>query len=155
MEFHSIWNPDCGRTRSPSSPRTRREALQSADQCFCQRVDTKKRWIQEDKGWIYLQTKDIGKFGTEAIVNYSTFVMMNSITQLKNHEAKFEQAWADPRNTCCELPPIDVNQVLAEHYNTSEPFTFTRAMLWDMETKKAWAPDRYLPAVVRQGTASA
>jgi hypothetical protein len=80
--------------------------------------------------------------------------MMNLINQL-DHEDEFARAWADPRNTRYELPPVDVNQVLAKNYVTSEDFTFTRAMLWDMETKKAWRPDRYIPTVVRQGTANA
>lgn len=79
---------------------------------------------------------------------------MNSINHL-DHEDEFERAWADRRNTRYELPPVDVNQVLAKNYYTSEDFTFTRAMLWDMETKKAWRPDRYIPTVVRHGTANA
>ncbi len=54
---------------------------------------------------------------------------------LLNHEAEFERAWADPSNTRFELPSVDVNRVLAEHYHTSEPLTFTRTMLWDMEAR--------------------
>ncbi len=77
---------------------------------------------------------------------------MNSISQL-NHEGEFERAWADPSNTRFELPSVDVNRVLAEHYRTSEPLTFTRTMLWDMEVRKAWRPDRYIPSVVQKGTA--
>ncbi len=77
---------------------------------------------------------------------------MNSISQL-NHEGEFERAWADPSNTRFELPPVDVNRVLAEHYRTSEPLTFTRTMLWDMEGRKAWRPDRYIPSVVQKGSA--
>ena len=75
--------------------------------------------------------------------------------KLLNHEAEFERAWADRSNTRFELPPIDVNRVLAEHYRTSEPLTFTRIMLWDMEVRKAWRPDRYIPSVVREGSAHA
>ena len=75
--------------------------------------------------------------------------------KLLNHEAEFERAWADRSNTRFELPPIDVNRVLAEHYRTSEPLTFTRTMLWDMEVRKAWRPDRYIPSVVREGSAHA
>ena len=78
---------------------------------------------------------------------------MNSISQL-NHGAEFERAWADPSNTRFELPSVDVNRVLAEHYRTSEPLTFTRTMLWDMEVRKAWRPDRYIPSVVQEGSAS-
>ncbi len=64
-------------------------------------------------------------------------VAMNPASQL-NHEGEFERAWVDPRNTRFELPPVDVNRVLAEHYLTNQPLTFTRAMLWDTEVRKAW-----------------
>ncbi len=77
---------------------------------------------------------------------------MNSISKL-NHESEFQRAWADPSNTRLELPPVDVNRVLDEHYRTSEPLTFTRTMLWDMEVRKAWRPDRYIPSVVWEGSA--
>ncbi len=76
---------------------------------------------------------------------------MNLISQL-NQEDEFQRAWADPSNTRFELPPVDVNRVLAEHYRTSEPLTFTRTMLWDMEVRKAWRPDRYIPSVVWEGS---
>ncbi len=79
---------------------------------------------------------------------------MNSMSQL-NHEGEFQRAWADPSNTRFELPPVDVNRVLAELYRTSEPLTFTRTMLWDMEVRKAWRPDLYIPSVVQEGTAQA
>ncbi len=72
-----------------------------------------------------------------------------------NHEGEFQRAWADPSNTRFELPPVDVNRVLAEHYRTSEPLTFTRTMLWDMEVRKAWRPDRYIPSVVWERSAHA
>ncbi len=78
---------------------------------------------------------------------------MNSISQL-NHEDEFQRAWADASSTRFELPPVDVNRVLAEHYRTSEPLTFTRTMLWDMEVQKAWRPDRYIPTVVWEGSAN-
>ncbi len=77
---------------------------------------------------------------------------MNSISQL-NHEGEFQRAWDDPSNTRFEMPPVDVNRVLAEYYRTSEPLTFTRTMLWDMEVRKAWRPDRYIPSVVQEGSA--
>lgn len=77
---------------------------------------------------------------------------MNLASQL-DHEGEFERAWDDPRNTRFELPPVDVNRVLAEHYRTNEPLTFTRTMLWDMEVRKASRPDRYIPSVVREGSA--
>ncbi|MCZ6865238.1 MAG: hypothetical protein O7D98_06450 [Candidatus Dadabacteria bacterium] len=77
---------------------------------------------------------------------------MNSISQL-NHEGEFERAWADPSNTRFEQPSIDVNGVLAEHFRTSEPLIFTRTMLWDMEVRKAWRPDLYIPSLVQEGSA--
>ena len=79
---------------------------------------------------------------------------MNSISQL-DHEGEFQGAWDDPSNTRFEMPPVDVNRVLAEHYRTNEPLTFTRTMLWDMEVRKAWGPDRYIPSVVWEGSAHA
>ncbi len=69
------------------------------------------------------------------------------------HESKFQQAWVDPVNARFELPPVDVNKVLVEHYTTSQPLTFTRTMLWNMEVRKAWRPDRYIPSVVCEGSA--
>ena len=69
-----------------------------------------------------------------------------------NHEQEFERAWTDPRNTRIELPPVDINLVLAQYYRTNEPLRFTRAMLWDMEVKKAFRPDRYIPSVVSEGS---
>ena len=70
-----------------------------------------------------------------------------------NHEEEFERAWVHPSNTRVELPPVDINLVLSEHYRTSKPLTFTRAMLWDMEVKKAFRPDLYIPSVVSEGSA--
>lgn len=70
-----------------------------------------------------------------------------------NHEEEFERAWADPRNTRVELPPVDINLVLTKYYRTNESLTFTRTMLWDMEVKKAYRPDLYIPSVVLEGSA--
>lgn len=70
-----------------------------------------------------------------------------------NHEEEFERAWADPRNTRVELPPVDINLALAKYYRTNEPLRFTRTMLWDMEVKKAYRPDLYIPSVVLEGSA--
>ncbi len=70
-----------------------------------------------------------------------------------NHEEEFERAWADPRITRVELPPVDINLVLAKYYRTNEPLSFTRTMLWDMEVKKAYRPDLYIPSVVLEGSA--
>ena len=46
--------------------------------------------------------------------------------------------------------PVDVNKVLKEQYRVSPGQTLTRAMIWDMETKKAWDPLTYIPYVVSQ-----
>ncbi len=65
---------------------------------------------------------------------------------------EFETAWADPKHTRAIQPAIDINQVLRERYETDNPLTFTRAMLWDLEQRKAAAPGTYIPFVVRAGT---
>ncbi|MFP3986798.1 hypothetical protein U9R90_04710 [Streptomyces sp. E11-3] len=70
-------------------------------------------------------------------------------------EAEFERAWADPRYTRAELIPVDVNKVLAERYTTGEPLRLTRAMLWDMEVRKAGSPGAFIPYVVKEGSDSA
>lgn len=72
-----------------------------------------------------------------------------------DHEKAFEQAWDDPANTRYELPPVDVNQVLAERYELGEPLVVTRAMVWDMEVRKARHPDVFIPYVVTEGSADA
>ncbi|QFU89172.1 alpha/beta hydrolase [Amycolatopsis sp. YIM 10] len=72
-----------------------------------------------------------------------------------------EQAWKVIRDgvdrrfaglTVYELPPVDVNAVLAERYDLAREYRFTRTSLWDMEIRKASAPDKYLPNVVRPGS---
>ena len=71
------------------------------------------------------------------------------VNQLR-HEEEFQRAWADPGNTRIELCPVDINLVLARHYHTNKPLRFTRSMLWDMEVKKAFRPDLYIPSVVSE-----
>ncbi|VVJ22132.1 Uncharacterised protein [Amycolatopsis camponoti] len=70
-----------------------------------------------------------------------------------NHEEIFEQAWAAPETTSVELPAIPVNDVLRERYDVRPPFAYTGAQLWDMEVRKAAAPDKYIPTVVKAGSA--
>jgi len=65
----------------------------------------------------------------------------------------FEQAWHEPGNTAVVAPSIDVNQVLADRYELDEPLVVTRTMLWDMEVRKASAPDLFIPFVVAAGSA--
>jgi hypothetical protein len=71
------------------------------------------------------------------------------VTAKLDHVAEFDQAWPDPRNTAVDLPPVDVNQVLRDRYHLDRELTYTRTMLWDMEKRKAHAPDVYLPSVVK------
>lgn len=70
-----------------------------------------------------------------------------------NHEEIFERAWAAPETTSVELPAIPVNDVLRERYDVRPPFAYTGAQLWDMEVRKAAAPDKYIPTVVKAGSA--
>jgi len=79
---------------------------------------------------------------------------MNTVTGL-DHRREFAAAWADPRNTRFELPPADINKLLAGRYATGSPLAFTRDMLWEVEVRKAWQPDRYIPGVVRAGSTRA
>jgi hypothetical protein len=71
---------------------------------------------------------------------------------LSPFETEFARAWDTPGHTRCQLPDTDVNAVLAARYTTGTPLTFTRAMLWDMEVRKAARPGTYIPFVVRAGS---
>src|SRR5262249_13923266 len=77
---------------------------------------------------------------------------MNTITGL-DHQREFAAAWADARHTRFELPPADINELLGDRYATGSPLSFTRDMLGEVEVGKAWQPDRYIPGVVRAGSA--
>ena len=79
---------------------------------------------------------------------------MSTATGL-DHQREFAAAWADPRHTRFELPPADINKMLADRYATGSPLAFTRDMLWDAEVRKARQPDRYIPGVVRARSARA
>jgi hypothetical protein len=65
-------------------------------------------------------------------------------------EREFNEAWNAPSSTRFELPPVDLNKVLKEKYRLSPEQPLTRAMIWDMETRKAWDPRTYIPYVVSQ-----
>ena len=65
-------------------------------------------------------------------------------------EREYNEAWSAPASTRFELPPVDVNKVLKERYRVSPEQTLTRAMIWNMETKKAWDALSYIPYVVSQ-----
>ncbi|QQP97156.1 hypothetical protein [Lysobacter enzymogenes] len=71
-----------------------------------------------------------------------------------DHVPAFAQAWDDPANTRFELPPVDVNRILAERYDLARPLRLSRSQLWEMETRKARRPDLYIPYVVEQGSAA-
>ena len=66
-------------------------------------------------------------------------------------EREYDNAWANPSNTRFELPAVNVNKTLQERYTLTPRKNLTRAMIWDMETKKAWDPRSYIPYVVSQG----
>ena len=69
---------------------------------------------------------------------------------LDSAEREFNEAWNAPSSTRFELPPVDVNKVLKEKYRLRPEQPLTRAMIWDMETRKAWDPRTYIPYVVSQ-----
>lgn len=69
-----------------------------------------------------------------------------------DHEALFEEAWVGAGHTAVELPAVDVNRVLRERYEVRPAVEFTATSLWDMEARKAAAPDKYLPNVVKPGS---
>ena len=73
-----------------------------------------------------------------------------SSTTFDSAEREYNEAWGAPSSTRFELPPVDVNKVLKERYRVSPERTLTRAMIWDMETRKAWDPLTYIPYVVSQ-----
>ncbi|KAM0430124.1 hypothetical protein ACHAPT_006130 [Fusarium lateritium] len=64
----------------------------------------------------------------------------------------FEAAFADPKNTAIPTPDADVNTIIRNNYTIDGPFIYTKALLWDMEVKKALAPDKYIRHVVRPGS---
>lgn len=66
-------------------------------------------------------------------------------------EKAFELAWNNPSYTQIKLDDIDINATLFKYYETPVPIDFTREMLWDMESKKAWDPKTYIPYVVKEG----
>lgn len=72
-------------------------------------------------------------------------------TELNFAEEEFELAWQNPNYTQIQLADVDVNQKLLLYYETQVPVNFTRQLLWDMETKKAWDPKTYISYVVKEG----
>ncbi|GHJ35163.1 hypothetical protein Sm713_07720 [Streptomyces sp. TS71-3] len=74
------------------------------------------------------------------------------LVQSHDYAALFDQAWEEEGNTAIDLPAVDVNDVLHRHYAVEPAAHLTGASLWDMEVKKASAPDIYLPGLVRPGS---
>lgn len=70
---------------------------------------------------------------------------------MSSAEAEFERAWNNPAYTQIRLDDVDINETLIRYYKTAIPVNFTRQMLWDVETKKAWDPKTYIPYVVKEG----
>jgi hypothetical protein len=68
------------------------------------------------------------------------------------HETQLKRDWDAPGHTAIDFPPVDVNRVLSERYEVDADLRFTRTMLWDMEVRKAHAPDIYIPSVVKAGS---
>ncbi len=70
-----------------------------------------------------------------------------------NHEAVFAVAWNSEGYTSIEFDPLDVNQILADDYESVEGLALNSAQLWDMEVRKAFRPDLFIPGMIRSGTA--
>jgi len=69
------------------------------------------------------------------------------------HESVFAAAWNREGHTRIAFDPLDVNQVLVDQYEPDEGLALTRTQLWNMEVRKAFRPDLFIPGVVRAGTA--
>ncbi|QRP49378.1 hypothetical protein [Amycolatopsis sp. FDAARGOS 1241] len=74
------------------------------------------------------------------------------MSEITGHEELIDRAFATAGTTGIVLPPVDVNGVLHERYEVTPPASFTATSLWDMEVRKAKAPDKYLPALVKPGS---
>lgn len=69
-----------------------------------------------------------------------------------DYEGTFESAFSDNHNTSFNLPAADVNEIMRTSYDVEEGFIYTAHQLWDMETRKAHQPDKYLRHLVRPGS---
>lgn len=90
---------------------------------------------------------------TTYILSFLLLILYSSaaLANMNYAEEVFEQAWNNPAYTQIKLDDVDINATLTKYYETPIPVNFTRKMLWDMETKKAWDPKTYIPYVVRDG----
>jgi len=75
----------------------------------------------------------------------------DSMITFATAEREYREAWNNPVHTRFELPAVNVNRVLKDRYRVTPEKPVTRAMIWDMEAKKAWDPRTYIPYVVSQG----
>jgi hypothetical protein len=73
---------------------------------------------------------ELGMTCAEGLMNIASAIAFDTA------EREYNDAWNAPSSTRFELPPVDVNKVLKERYRVSLEQTVTRAMIWDMETKK-------------------
>jgi hypothetical protein len=74
----------------------------------------------------------------------------SSMPSAASAQSEFEKCWRDPNATRFELPAADINELLSERYIMRPHINLTRAMIWDMECKKALDPVTYVPYVVSQ-----
>lgn len=90
---------------------------------------------------------------TTYTLSFLLLILYSSVTMAYSNYAEeiFEQAWNNPEYTQIKLDDVDINETLSKYYETPIPVNFTRQMLWDTETKKAWDPKAYIPYVVREG----
>lgn len=70
-----------------------------------------------------------------------------------NHLDVFNKAWGSARFTKIELDPVNINEILTEQYSCSPEFSMAKSQLWDMEVRKAYRPDLFIPSVIQPGTA--
>ncbi len=72
---------------------------------------------------------------------------------MHSHEAIFAAAWNREDNTSIALAHLNVNQVIARAYDHVDGLALTGTQLWEMEVKKGARPDRFIPGVIRAGSA--
>lgn len=71
-----------------------------------------------------------------------------------NHDKIFAAAFTNPDNLAIKQPDINVNNIIRDHYTViPQNFALTKSQLWEMESRKAAAPDKYIPTVVKAARA--
>jgi hypothetical protein len=66
-------------------------------------------------------------------------------TTFETARREFRRAWEEPEYTRFKFPPVNVNDVLRARYRVTPKIQLTRAMLWDLQRKKAQDPVTYMP----------